>query len=108
MPLIKQQFKVDMFNLRYARDPEGLRQSHKDEAARALGAKLIEAIPYQLEEKFEGELPAATLTKDHHFTETWGVEFVVFTRKEIDDLKHEIEYNNPGMVVEMLRDLLNK
>ena len=86
MPLIKQQFKIDMFQLKHTKDGEELRQAYFDDYARRLGAKLIEVIPYEKTEAFEGELPQAVLTKDHHFTETWGVEFVVLTREQWEQI----------------------
>lgn len=87
MPLLKQQFKIDLFNLKYAKDPEAIRESHKNHNARELGMKLIEQFPYTIVEKFEGELPHAVMTRDHQFTETWGVELVVLTREQWEQIE---------------------
>lgn len=81
MPIIRQSFKVDLFQLKHSRDAEALLKSIKDGHARDLGGAIIADFPYEKvkDESYEGELPTAVLTKDHNFVDTWEVEFCLFT-----------------------------
>lgn len=89
MPIIKQTFKVDLFQLKNSRDVESLLKSIKDGHARDLGLAIIEDFPYEkvVEDSYEGELPAAVLTKDHHFTETWEAYFCLLTAAQWEMVK---------------------
>lgn len=86
MPLVQQTFKIDQFQLKHSNDADALRRAIHAEYSRDLAAKLIEVMPYQLREKYEGELPSAVLTRDHHFTETWRWEAVVLTREQCAEI----------------------
>jgi hypothetical protein len=89
--LIKSEFKVDLFQLKHAREPEVLLQSIKDTNAAALGRKLIEMFPYEKTSAYEGPLPEMSLNRDHEFTDTWGVELVVVKADLVRDLIKQVE-----------------
>src|SRR5687768_12901842 len=75
------EFKVDLFQLKHTKDPEGLLNAIKQQHAAELGRKLIEQLPYMRVSGYEGELPAMSLNKDHEFTDRYETRFVVLTEE---------------------------
>lgn len=109
MSIRKQSFKVDLFQLKNARDAGALMDSIKAGHARDLGKAIIEEMPYERIEGFEGELPAAVLTKDHIFTETWGVEFMLLNKQQVAmlmDLTFELERAGEQNLADQLKHIL--
>ena len=77
--LVTSQFKVDLFQMKHTKDPEGLLQAVKDKYAREFGKYLIEQFPFEKVRGFEGELPEMSLNKEHEFTDTYERVLVVST-----------------------------
>jgi hypothetical protein len=81
---IRSEFKVDLFQMKHARDPEGLLRTIKDVNAATLGRKLVEYFPYERTDSYTGVLPEMSMNRDHEFNDTYGVELVVMRRGQFD------------------------
>jgi len=86
--IVKSQFKIDRFQLKYSALPGRLLDQTAAATARTMGEDLIKAFPYVKNEEasFHGELPEMSLNKDHQYFDLYESEFVVLTMEEYKNL----------------------
>jgi hypothetical protein len=87
--LVKSEFTVDRFELREARDPEGLLAAHHAQAAVRLGKHLAERFPHLKDEErsFRGELPHMSANPQHEFKDVYSVSLRVLTEEQFNQIK---------------------
>lgn len=82
---IKHQFTVDLFQLKYTKNQEGLLKAMKESYAREFGMRLVEEVGgyvKQEEASFKGVLPEFSANKDHGFTDLYEIRLCVLTSEQ--------------------------
>lgn len=114
MKILKSEFKVDLFQMKYTSDPPALLSAIISANAAEFGRKIIEQFSYDKDDErsFSGELPEMSANKDHKYFDLYTRRLIVFNEQEWAEIQNELEemkQGNPEFtpIINKITNLLN-
>src|SRR5258705_13255992 len=94
--LVKQEFKVDLVDLKNAAFPEKVLEAIQDRRAEELGTTLVKLFPYKKNEEasYHGTLPEMVLNREHQFVDRYEQRLYILTEEQASELLSLIRRSN--------------
>jgi len=94
--LVKQEFIVDLVDLKHCPEPESLIKHTMAHAAARLGRELVEHFPYKKDEErsFKGTLPEYVLNREHQYVDHYVQRLVVLTEEQAKEIMSAVRRSN--------------
>jgi hypothetical protein len=104
--LVKQEYKVDLINLKNAKDKEGLLKAVHETFAKEFGMFIAEKFPIAKndEKSFHGELPEMCLNREHQYVDHYEQRLIIIPEEQLLAKIKELE----GDAEELIQDKDNE
>lgn len=83
MPILQSQFVIDLVDLNHSKRPTEVIEAFTSTAAKALGKKIVELIPYTVEPyPNHNAVPDVAFTRDHEFKDRYRLELHIMKSED--------------------------